>query len=58
LRAKQTLDDCEAYHCLPSQLADEDYHELQRLRSIRAAERQYSEQDRKARENRAKRKRR
>ena len=58
LRAKQISDDCEAFHCLPSKLAGEDYHELEIMRMIRAAERQYLDQDRRAKEARAKRRRR
>jgi len=57
LRDKRTLDDCEAYHCLPSQLDGEDYHRLARLRAIRTAERRYLDADRRAKANRPKRRR-
>ena len=51
LRAKQTLADCQLFGCLPSALDGEDYHELQVLRAIAAAERNYNgeEQRRRAR---------
>ena len=55
---KQIMDDCARYHCLPSQLDGEDYHELQRHRAIEAAERQYLDADRKSRERKAQRRRR
>ena len=57
LEDKQLLEDCERFHCLPSQLEEEDYHLLQRLRMIVDAEAQYQSQDRKARARRAKRRR-
>ena len=51
---KQTMADCARYHCLPSQLDEEDYHVLQRHRAIEAAERAYLDADRKARASRGK----
>lgn len=48
----QIAHDCERYHCLPSQLADEDYHLMQILRSIHTAEQRYDSADRKARATR------
>jgi len=47
LRAKQTLADCERYHCRPSELDDEDWHEVMIHRAIESAERQYLDTDRK-----------
>ena len=58
LRDKETMDACERYHCLPSQLDGEDYHVLERHRAIRAAEQRYLEEDRKARVARKNRRRR
>ncbi len=52
LEAKREMDDCERYHCLPSQLDGEDYHRLERHRLIRAAEAKYSAQVRRSREQR------
>ena len=49
LRAKQLLDDCVRFHCLPSEMDDEDYHVMELLRSIAAAEKRYQDQDRKSR---------
>ena len=49
LRAKQLLDDCERFHCLPSELDGEDYHVMELLRSIASAEKRYQDQDRKSR---------
>lgn len=49
----RTLRDCERYHCLPSQLDEEDWHELARLRAIAIAEEQYMVQEHKSRQARA-----
>ena len=54
LRAKQLLDDCERFHCLPSQLDGEDYHEMELLRSIALAEQRYQAEDRKWKARRSK----
>jgi len=55
LSAKQIRDDCQRYHCLPSQLDGEDYHLMELLRAIDAAEAQYMSADSKAKAKRPKR---
>ena len=43
LRDKERLADCERYSCRPSELAEEDWHELERHRAIEAAEMSFHE---------------
>lgn len=57
LDAKQVMEDCERYHCLPSQLDGEDWHELQLHRAIEAAEQRYRDEDRRLKAARPKRRR-
>jgi hypothetical protein len=52
LEDKALLDDCLMFHCLPSELDGEDYHLLQRLRMIQAAESRYLNADREAKAKR------
>jgi hypothetical protein len=58
LRDLAVMADCERYHCLPSQLDGEDYHELQRHRAIEAAEARYRAENQKSQARAAARKRR
>jgi hypothetical protein len=53
LEDKELLEYIEMFHCLPSELDGEDYHLLQRLRRIRAAELSYLKADREAKAQRS-----
>ena len=52
LGARETMADCARYHCRPSELEEEDVHELQVHRAIEAAERQYQAMEARSRANR------
>lgn len=45
LHDKKLLGICEMFHCLPSQLDGEDYHLMERLYAISAAEARYRADD-------------
>jgi len=51
----ETLHDCQRYHCLPSDLLEQDKHEMDRLRAIARAEERYLAMDRRSKAERAKR---
>jgi len=52
-----TLRDCQRYHCLPSELDDEDWHVISRHRAIEAAENKYLENERRVQEQKQRRRR-